>query len=388
MQEIINFEVLSDPELQRDRLPRHLMVQIPQNGINEETGVLLIFENNLQQPLRGYELNQEKEILANQENLIVANMNYFGLRNTHDIMLPPSFSHNLRMIYGEDIGDPAWCKELSGGTIEKIAQQIKTRHHCNYLDLRCMVQINHLEGEYESWGFLAAVDGLCALGEILRRYQPNRRKIMVMGRRYGGYVAQLMGKYAPATFAAVIDNGGYCRSHLNHIVGNETTDTDLQLVIENEDQKVCTMQAFYDNPWTIEDETSNLYFGDANRLIRSLFHAPNRTSSETKYYIRHAVDDPFVTIKEKDRCVSLLQQINQVYYDRLETALPLSFVQLFEQAKTKAEGSLKKTSNETDFSLGVQRKFVCGDSVYTFQYEANYGLTVSRDIIGREEGLC
>ena len=209
-----------------------------------------------------------------------------------------------------------------------------------------------------------------------------------MGKRYGGYVAQLMGKYAPATFAAVIDNDGYCRSHINHIVGNETTDTDLQLVIENEDHKVCTMQAFYNNPWTIEDETSNLYFGDAHRLIRSLLYAPHRTSSKTQYYIRHAVDDPFVTIKEKDRCVSLLQHFNPVYYDRLEAALPISFVQLFEQAKTKVEGFLNNNSNETDFSLGTQRKFVCGDRVYTFKYETDYGLTVSRDLIVGEEGIC
>lgn len=241
-----------------------------------------------------------------------------------------------------------------------------------------MFGLEHTEDEYESWGFLAALDGIACVDEVLRRYLPGPRRRLVMGSRYGGYVAQLMGKIAPATFTAVIDNAGYCRSYLNHIAGHEMIEADVRLVVEEDNGgKSFTFQAFFNNPWTIEDEKSPNYFADSHRAIRSLSQPTHRESSNTWYYIRQTIEDSIVPVVEKDRYVDLLKKFNPVCYNRTEKEPLIDMGDLFEKALLAGPDHLSRTSDQTDFSLAKTRRFVCCDKEYIFDFSPKGGLSVN-----------
>src|ERR1700675_2140186 len=58
-------------------------------------------------------------------------------------------------------------------------------------------------------GVLPALDGLQVVHRLLGEHGLNRRRTFLLGTSYGGYIAGMMAKFAPATFRMVVDNSGF-----------------------------------------------------------------------------------------------------------------------------------------------------------------------------------
>ena len=258
-------------------------------------------------------------------------------------------------------------------------------------------------GEYQSWGFLPAIDCLQVVGEVLKTYPLNPGRIMAYGSGYGGYIALLLGKFAPHTFSVIMERGAYCRSELKHIACGEVMEADYlySFAIRFSDLRF-TIAAGSKNPWTIEDELSSAYFSDSHRRIRSLLAEGPRMVSPTRYYILHAEDDDIVPVADKDLLVEGLRDSAPVYYQRV----PGSGREALDDSAVKEENGAKELfplpdlnkasdqdllqylsqveqnesipeNRDTDFSLNSRHIFDCGEKHYEFSFADTYELQVT-----------
>jgi hypothetical protein len=91
------------------------------------------------------------------------------------------------------------------------------------IDPQCAMQADAFH-KYSSFGFMPAIDHLCVLHDILGKYAIDKRFISVLGTSYGGYIASVMGKYAPYTFSLIINNSGFSVAQLSEILGSKMGD--------------------------------------------------------------------------------------------------------------------------------------------------------------------
>jgi len=264
------------------------------------------------------------------------------------------------------------------------------------LDPRCQVLLKTGRDEYQSFGLLPAIDHLQVLGEVLKQFKINRRRMIVYGTSYGGYMALLMGKFAPQTFSVVIDNSGFVCTSIDYIVAKELSGKsgDFGIFINKMNVKVSV-----DNPWTIMNETSPYFFADSHRQIRSLFNLSHWRKSATRYFIFHSTQDRLskatTSIEMVDKFVNILKNYAQVDYTRVKSTdidgkvfknlshgMNASLRGLFDRVvKTDKKHKLFKATEENDFSLNSEYRLICADKIYTFNFKEDYTLTISLNSI-------
>jgi pimeloyl-ACP methyl ester carboxylesterase len=239
--------------------------------------------------------------------------------------------------------------------------------------------------EYLSFGFLPALDHFMAIGELAQRQRFDPQRIVLFGSSYGGYIANLMSKYAPNTFSLVIDNSGFARVLLRDVLSAELLEGEQKREISYGESKV-TFPFTPAYPWTL-NELAPSYFSDARRDIRSLLHAGQWAPSASRHCIFHSVADDLVPIVEKDRVVDLLrQQGRAVDYHRIEASaidgsvfkttehgMDASLRSLFEIAVPNA---IPELGVMTDYELKSTANFNCGNETYRFSYTPEYGCKV------------
>lgn len=236
--------------------------------------------------------------------------------------------------------------------------------------------------EYLSFGFLPALDHFMAIGELARRHRFDQRRIVLFGSSYGGYIANLMSKYAPNTFALAIDNSGFARVLLRDMLAEELLEGEQKREISYGKDKI-TFPFAPSYPWTL-NELAPAYFSDSRRSIRSLLHAAQWVPSASRHCIFHSVADELVPIAEKDRVVDMLRQHGRaVEYHRIESSdldgrifktaahgMDASLRSLFEIAVPDA---IPELDTPTDYELKSIASFACGNEIYQFRYMPDYG---------------
>jgi len=353
---------------------------IPETGIDTDTGVIMVIpgfgescETEHQKGLRAY--------LANKLNCIAVGTSYFGIYRSSQIQLTPSFLYNYNRIYGLNMSFDDFALAQSGEELYRMITEPVLRRGVTSLDIRCQPLLITDKGEYQSWGFLPAVDNLRVLGEIINKYDINRKKIIAFGNGYGGYIAMLMGKFAPQTFSLIIEREAYSRAELKHIVSGELMESDYVFAFDlNQGDLRFTIASSSNNPWTIEDETSGYYFSDSCRQIRSLHIEKHRCVSPTSYCIVHSENNENVLIKNKDQCVDILKRYNRVDYRRIAangSSNRLTDQEFIEDLSNQPDMIWEKESDDTDFSLDSICSFVCSDKVYQFSFLSEGTLEVS-----------
>ncbi|MDD3269537.1 MAG: DUF2920 family protein [Syntrophomonadaceae bacterium] len=393
---VFTVEPHPDVELGCVRKPIDVHLIMPEKGINEDTGVILVL-GDFDQYADSKELKEEFcPYLADKLNCISIGVNYFGIYRNKSIEIKESFLHNFNRIYnGAELCFDEFKKMRTQDEIFRLMAERVISRGITSLDIRCQPTMVTSRGEYQSWGFLPAIDCLQALGQTLREYEINQRRIMVYGRGYGAYIALLLGKYAPHTFSVIIDREGYAKAELRHIVSGElmTVDYEYAFNIRHSDLKF-TISAGSNNPWTIDDELSGAYFSDSHRKIRSMIVEKHRIASETRYYILHTEDNYASSIKDKDACVFHLSKCNPVYYNRIpclhsaeesllgEKRLPNESLDMLHDqdiinwvAEIDQE-DLSKETPSTDYNLNSTHVFDCGEREYRFQFRDDYSLQV------------
>jgi predicted peptidase len=206
---------------------------------------------------------------------------------------------------------------------------------------------------------------------------------MAYGSSYGGYIALLLGKFAPHTFSAIIDNSGFSRASVIDIC---TREYKLGSVVYRHEG--VTIQAIADEPWTLSDELDPNYFSESCRSIRSLLEESHRIPSDTSYYIFHGDEDKVCPTSEKEQVVEILRKYNLVNFKKvtaddidgrvfkdLSHGMKASLRGVFDLVQ-EAGGKLQKSEDLTDFDRSSVHTFACGTKTYSFSYSNDHQIRV------------
>ncbi len=393
-----------DIELKFPRQPIEYFVTLPDKGIKQDTGLIMFIPGFGMLANDDYVADKLSPHLANQHNCVVVSINYFGIYNRPNtnkgggnICLADDFSYSIQAIYGLKLTND---QEIHQQTLQERdnytrwvldgLSQALPMVRC--LDQRCQVLLKTGRDEYQSFGLLPAIDHLQVLGEVLKQFKVNRRRLVVYGTSYGGYVALLMGKFAPQTFSVVVENSGFVCASIDYIVAKELVgfSGDLDFIMNQMKVKVCV-----DNPWTIMNETSPYFFADSHRQIRSLLNRIHWRKTNTRYFIFHSTQDRLskatTFIEMVDKFVNILKNYAQVDYTRVKSTdidgkvfknlshgMNASLRGLFDRVvKTDKKHKLFKATEANDFSLNSEYRLICADKTYRFNFKEDYTLTVS-----------
>lgn len=378
-----------DIELGFSREELDYYVTLPGAGITEETGVILTIPGFGGLADSVYQSEKLNPYLAEKYNCIVVSMNYFGIYRSMETRLDNQFIENMERIYG--VPATYWDDvSLDNDFYMKVGELLE-RKGITALDHRCQALMITAREEYQSFGFLPALDCLTVLGEVLRNYPlVNKKKLIAYGSSYGGYIAMLCGKFAPDTFSVIIDNSGFSRSEMKYIAGRELLESDFAVTV-NVKNKSVTLPLAYNNPWTIMDETSPHYFGDSHKQIRNLLLREHRVKSNTRYYIFHCEEDQIASVEDKDKVVTLLNMFNSTSYKRVGKqdidgvlfktyahAMNASLRKLFDHVvEQDGEYGLVKESIHNEFSMNKTNSYNCGNKNYVFNFNDDHTMNVT-----------
>ncbi len=375
-EERFTVEPLRDVEMNIRKSDLEYFLTYPESGIGPDTGLIFSIPGFGDKAASEYQKDKLRPYLADKYNSLVCGVNYTGSRMYSGERLTleasPQFVDRIHTYYG--IAPESYVRERTCD-FDSLSSLL-ARKGINRLNPHCRILRRNMDDEYESFGFLPAIEHLHVLGDILKRHAVNKSRIVAFGSSYGGYIALLLGKYAPHTFSAIIDNSGFVR-----ILSTQIFPQDL-LFFEN--VSLTIKQVIYpyiiETPWTVIDETSPRYFSDSHRKIRSLLIPEHVSPSETKYFIFHSEKDDVAPTAGKDLYVHILRSRNiSVDYSRigakdvdgrifknLEHGMSASLRGLFDLVAGK--GDLKKTEGPTDFDFDHVNRFDCGDRSYAFTF--------------------
>ncbi|MCL2766152.1 MAG: DUF2920 family protein [Peptococcaceae bacterium] len=233
--------------------------------------------------------------------------------------------------------------------------------------------------QYSSFGFLPALEHLDVFYDLSKQYRVDKKNIVAMGSGYGGYVASLMGKFAPFTFSAIIDVSGYCFTEWGEVFGGTVGRAGIGLSREI-DGSQYVIPIVTDTIWSV-DEMATFYFSDAHRQIRNLLNQSHRITSPTFHCHYHSTDDNVVPIEMKDKLCHILDKYNPVYYQRVKKedidgelfsnmshGMGASLEKIFDLSMEKYREAPMNKENDTDFDRDVTYGFPCSDKLYNFTY--------------------
>lgn len=385
---IFNIKPHADIELNSDRDELDYYVTLPAEDITEVTGLILTIPGFGGLANSTYQLEKLNPYLAEKYNCIVVSLNYFGIYRGLETIMDDQFLINMKEIYG--VPDTYWSDISSDNDFYvKVGALLESRG-LSQLDPRCQALKSTGRNEYQSFGFLPALDCLTVLGDVLRRYPKiNKSKIIAYGSSYGGYIAMLCGKFAPNMFSVIIDNSGFSRTQMKYVTSREILEQDYVVTL-NYNNKVYTIPYAYNNPWTILDETSLYYFGDSHKQIRNLLTREHRVASKTRYYIFHCEEDQIASVDDKDKVATLLSNYNHTYYKRIGIndldgvlfkkythAMDASLRKLFDYVAQQDEDyGLMKEQSANEFSNNEVNTMNCGSKNYVFSFKENFTLNV------------
>lgn len=388
-----------DIELGFPRKPIDYFVTTPIKGINKKIGLVFFIPGFGMLSDSAYVLEKLSPYIADKYNCLVVSVNYFGIHNRPETgayyRLADNFFDKFLECYHIEARVDAPQLAVNAENLpalqnfaNSVLGQISKTFSYVWLDPRCQVLLRYGKEEYESFGLLPAIDYLQITGEILKNYPIDTRKIIILGSSYGGYIANLMGKFAPNTFSNIIDNSGFTQASIHHIASRDVMVNAGYSKFENMQCDICQ-----DSAWTIKDETSPYYFSDSHRKIRSLVCNEHYQSTSTQYHIFHSTKDILTaTIEDKDKQVNHLKKYAKVFYHRieekhldgqlfktLEHGMQASMRKLFDFAFQEDKNQFYKAKSENDFTLNKTHTFYCGEWNYRFNFKDDYSLNISRD---------
>ena len=373
----------------------------PRNGINSETGLIFCVPHIGDKADSEYQKSKLRPYLADKYNCIAVGVNYFGIGNRPETgsfyNIDENFLYWISQIYG--IAPEAYVIN-NWPDIDKLFSLLEKKG-ITYIAPSCCAMISIANDEYQSFGFLPAIDYLQVLGDILKRHVINKKRIIAFGSSYGGYLALLLGKFAPNTFSHIISNSGFLCSHMTYIVGKELGNRirikvkgDMVSIMETYEfrgtakRHNVTFFAASNNPWTINDETSPYYFSDSHRAIRSLLRENHMVRSETEYHIFHSIEDLIAPIDHADKFVEILkskaisahykrigvEDIDGTIFKNLSHGMEASLRGIFDYAAKSNNKNLCKGNAVTDFDMGSVNIFDCNEKSYVFTFCNNYDI--------------
>lgn len=329
-----------------------------------------------------YQLEKLRPYIADKYNALVVGVRYHNDMRMHSNKVRYN-SMGICNFYGIDMSyfkNPADTNQV----IEDIFKLIVSRNIAS-LDTRLSIEMEPYH-KYSSFGFMPAIDHLIVLYHILKNYKVDKKNIIAFGSSYGGYIASLMAKYAPNTFSLVIDNSGFCMTQLQEVYGGKIggAGASIPRIINGKRYEIPIATS---TVWSL-DETSEYYFSDSHKQIRSLLIKDHRTPSSTVYFCYHSVKDVIAPINYKDEMYKLLSEFNKTFYKRVTDedidgklfkntlhSMNASLREMFDVSIKRYKEFNYTKQDDIDFDRNVVYGFQCLDKVYNFSY-TNKGIDV------------
>lgn len=231
-------------------------------------------------------------------------------------------------------------------------------------------------GEYQNFGVMQALDHLAALGDIRARgLDFDTRRIVALGSSHGGYIAHLMARFAPRTFAMVIDNSSYTAPPMTYL-GQAGA---AELVVGLADGVLLTCGV--ESAWTTTDRLAANFYDRNRDLIRDTAYLPHLKAARaaagdtaTAFRMVNAAVDPISPPALKERqCEALRRagfdarlflveegELDGRLFKRLVHGLDASLAGLFDLAMAE----LEPRDGPIDADAGTEVTFDCIDSRY------------------------
>lgn len=237
-------------------------------------------------------------------------------------------------------------------------------------------------GDYQDLGLMQALDHFAVLQDILTSMDSAEVEIgnlLVMGYRYGGYLAHLMAKIAPNTVRAVFEFGGLTEAPLSYLFGSRFGDAPYYYHAGK-----VRVFPLIETKWS-NDKTSSNYFSTSHREIR------NMASPQHSAAMRHSAQQPccyrigllgqdkegFIEMKRRQAEVLTLVgfdvALREYGVDDVNETTPVALIRgLFDEYYPQLPAGLRAP----DHVLGSSIAYLCSDAIYSFEHGA-WGCTMN-----------
>jgi pimeloyl-ACP methyl ester carboxylesterase len=365
-----------DIELGADRAPLRYLRRAPEAGIDGNTGLALFIAGYGMDPCGDY-AQSLLSYLADRHNCVAVSVDYFGANFwTKCRLVPfPNFFVKLAEHYGVNVTVPG---DLDVRQLLLSLAALLKQNGITRLNDEC--QLAAIFEEYNSMGFLPALDCLQVIHRELTEMPLDKRRLFLIGTSYGGYIAGMMAKLAPNTFRMVVDNSGF-----------SSAEDDLDGVMGWSKIWVggVTMAGRAVRAWS-RDPASPTFFSPARREIRNLLNREHTYQNTARIYAYHAAVDTVASSEEKLRLrdvydgrafydLSIIDEskLDGKLFKTLEHGMNASLRGLFDMSYEKYLAAGGVLADHTDFDLGREHVFPCPGEEYRLRYSAAGGVAAT-----------
>jgi hypothetical protein len=269
--------------------------------------------------------------------------------------------------------------EESVDTVLKQLNKIKAKPE---LPLRIPGTIYPQKNEYQNFGVLAALDNIYAINDVFKKHSDIPKKIYAIGSSYGGYIANLISKFAPCTLNAIFDNSSWVVPNFNYVFGQQIGSSEFSMVYSSN----IILELNVLSPWSHLIFMPNAF--NSNRILIRSF-PENHISlmskigkQKTIYRFVHADNDLIANTQQKLAFVKDMKKngfdveikiytkkdIDGKYIKNLEHGMGLSMRDFFSKYYNRIKGDIKY-DHQIDFDFEHSFQFECETQKYTFIYK-------------------
>lgn len=333
----------------------------PENGVNEETGLLLFipgFGGNAHSNV--YKKMRAK--FADDYNLITIQCDYFGQEFMQD-----SSSTDIHIPF--DIVKSSLSSTQYQGFLEVYEQQPNnTLQFLSQYSLRIPIKekLNESIENFNDMGIMQAMDNINAVLMVMAVLNDNNlninlKKVIIYGNSHGSYLSYLCNAFAPQLFTLIIDNSSwlfpaYLTSlrYLYRSIGNVTIGFEFDYMARqiDFDTEILDLRQLYNN---IINECNIICFhGTTDNLI---------SHTDKRKFCGQITNCDYHEIDER--------KVDSVIFKSTNHGLDADFLQLFNHAMNTAK--FEKDSRLKLYSS----KIITRKYYYYFHYDS-YVLSLKR----------
>ncbi len=358
----------SDLELNFVREPLQYFLTAPMDGPNRKTGLIFNICGFGQRPDDVYFADKLAPYLSNKYNCYCVGVAYFGIlvKFIGKLIALPKWKEALFNLYGlpptDDLGEIT--KFLRAKGVAELSGEFPL--------------ISCFGGEYQSFGFLPALDHIAVLGDILRRYDINRKRLIILSTSCGGHIAGMMLKLMSNTFSTIIDNSGFVRTELPQLNNMEFG---ARHWFKHNGVRICRVEK---TPWSVKDSSSQGFFKPEFAAIRDLTLQSHYRPGNTRVYGFHSALDELVPIEDKELHFETLQKFYDATLVRVERGdidgklfkeighgMGASLRGIFDLV-AETDPLMERNQTETDFEMNTRLSLNCGAINYAFSFSDDF----------------
>jgi hypothetical protein len=362
-------------------------VSEPMSGVNAETVPLLALHGDGAAAGTDYMKSLHRSI-ASKRNALVVSVDYLGTR----VMRHPNPSglmderkidewtlQRMNSLLQSKGLPPIPVKELAATGDLGTALMKYLRPYSSTPDSRLLCLTGIARGEHYDFGLIQAMDCLWAI-RVLKGEYPGLRwdRLAASGLSHGGYLSTMCAKFAPNTFALIVNAYGWTGPYLPWMIKGRMPFA------------ICVNglygSLFLENYWS-EDPASPYFLSPDRIAIRDLGDAgqldqwkTQRDETGTNLVFTHQVDDEMHPRAAKERMLETMRSLGFEfeYHARNDPAKGIDYRSLSQGEKTSAKGVIydfvtedrlaKARVTKDDFERHSKIEYRCAKTRYVVDY--------------------